>query len=470
MKILLISPLTTLEERYGGVGIANKVGHLPPIGLLQIAAVLEEGKHEVRVLDLSVLDSPLHDIKNSVANFSPQIVCFTILSLNASKAFAMSRMIDELANPLIVFGGPHALALSEKIIQEQKHIDVLVIGEGEYAMLEIADAVQNKKSFHDIKGICFRDSNGNIIKTAARSAIKNLDQLPFPAYHLLDINKYVPLPHHYKRLPAINVITSRGCPWGQCTFCFESLQHCRFRRMSPQKAVGLIKMLMSIYGIREISFWDDLFTLPHKWVYEFCGLIKKENLDIKWSCYAKVDSVDLPILKSMAFAGCWNIFYGLESGNQDLLDKIKKGTTLEQAENAIRWSKQAGIETRGAFMFALPGETPAKAEKTIKFAKKLNLDYLQFSYTTPYYGTELYKQCSKEGRLDLDFNKYSTFEPVYLPEGYSSKEELTNVFKRAYRKAYLRPRYIIKKISTIRTLSDLSKLYHGFKIIIEFIK
>jgi len=469
MNILLISPPTTIEERYSA-RITKKAGYLPPIGLLQIAAVLEEKNHGVKVLDLAVSDNPLEEFKGLLRGFAPEIVCFSISSLNASKAFMLARIADEAKNPLIVFGGPHCMVFQQKILQEHGCIDVVVVGDGEYAMLEITEAARNKKSLRSIKGIYFRDNKGNIVKTPKRMLIKALDELPFPAYHLLDLNKYLPLPHHYKRLPAINVVTSRGCPWGKCTFCFESIHSGHFRRMSPKRAVDLVKMLTDAYGIKEISFWDDIFTMPQAWVHEFCELVKREKIDITWSCYAKVDTVNLELLKVMASAGCWNIFYGLESGNQDLLDRIKKGTTLEQARNAIKWSKQAGIETRGAFMLALPGENSEKANKTIDFARGLDLDYVQFSYTTPYFGTMLHKQCSNEGMLEHDFSKYSTFEPVYLPNGYESRKELEKIFKKAYKMTYLRPKYLYKKFIDIRSFDDVKRLYQGLKILFYFIK
>ena len=171
------------------------------------------------------------------------------------------------------------------------------MGEGEYTIMEIAEFVKNKRSFKNIKGIYFRDDKGNIVKTSPAETIKDLDKLPFPAYHLVDLKKYVPLPHHYKRLPAINVVTARGCSWGQCTFCCESIRLGHYRRMSPKRVIDLLKILSNTYGIKEISFWDDLFTIPPKWVNEFCDKIIKRKLDIKWDCQSRVNAtaIDLEI-------------------------------------------------------------------------------------------------------------------------------------------------------------------------------
>jgi radical SAM superfamily enzyme YgiQ (UPF0313 family) len=466
MNFLLIAPPLNIAERYG-IKIKFKKGYLPPISLLQIGAVIEQAGHNVKILDLNVTNISRKNFKVLIEEFSPDIVGFTTLTVTSARAFEIAKFLDTLTDALIVFGGPHVAVFPEKTMEEQKHIDCVVTGEGEYVLLEIAEAIKNKKSLKKIKGICFREKN-KIIRTLGREFIKNLDELPFPAYHLVDLNNYSPLPNQYRRLPAINMITGRGCPWGKCTYCFEAAQLGYFRRMSPERAIELIKKLVNEYGIKEISFWDDIFVAGGKWMDTFCELIEKEKIDLTWSCYARVDMVKKETLKKMKKAGCWNIFYGIESGNQDLLDKIKKGITIKQAIDAVRWTGEAGIETRGALMFALPGETPEKAEKTINFAIKLDLDYVQFAFTTPFYGTELFEQCLAEGRLDTDFKKWSSFEPVYIPQGYKNKAELQKVLKRAYRKFYFRPEYFFKKINSIHSLGDIMRLAYGFKLLLGF--
>ena len=160
--------------------------------------------------------------------------------------------------------------------------------------------------------------------------------------------------------------------------------------MSPQRVVEQISYVMENYGIREISFWDDMMTANKKWLYEFCDLLIKNKIDITWTCYSRVDCIDEEILRRMKKAGCWNIFFGYESGCQELLNNINKGTTLKQIENANMLCKKVGIEIRASFMIALPGETPEMARKTIDFAKKLNPDYAQFCITTPLSGNQTF--------------------------------------------------------------------------------
>lgn len=467
MKILLITPPANLSERYS-IKLKESRGHLPPLGILQIAAVLEKAGHAVKVLDLPVLNLSPAGIKKIIKRFTPRIIGFSTLTFNASRTFKIAREIDKISKALIVFGGPHVTVFPKETLEKETFIDLIIMGEGEETILGLLHAIETKSSFKKVKGICFRNNNGQVIMNPPRLPIKNLDSLPFPAYHLVDLKKYIPLPNQYKRLPAINIVTGRGCPWGKCTYCFESARLGFFRRISPRRTIKLIKILVKNYRVKEISFWDDMFIVGEKWINEFCDLLKKESIDISWSCYSRVDMVNPVILKKMNAVGCWNIFYGIESGNQKLLDKIKKGITLEQCRKAIRWTKEAGIESRGAMMIALPGETPKLAEKTIKFAIELDLDYAQFTYTTPYCGTKLFHQCLAEGRLDTNFDKYNAFEPVYVPQGYKDAKQVKAVFKKAYTQFYFRPAYFLKRIKKIRSKDDIRRLLYGLKIFLGF--
>lgn len=467
MKIILIAPPANLSDRYS-IKLKDSRGYLPSLGILQIAAVLEEAGHTVKILDLPVLNYSLTEIKRTVKKFTPDIIGFSALTFNASRTLKIAGEIDKISKAPILFGGPHATVFPKATLENKTFIDFVVMGEGEETTLELLQTIEKKSNFKKVKGICFRDKNGRVIINPTRPPIKNLDRLPFPSYHLVDLKKYIPLPNQYKRLPAINIVTGRGCPWGKCTYCFESARLGYFRRISPSRTIELIKTLIKNYGIKEISFWDDMFIVGEKWINEFCDLINKKNIDITWSCYSRVDMVNPAILKKMSSAGCWNVFYGIESGNQELLDKIQKGTTLEQCRKAIKWTKEAGIESRGALMIALPGETPKKAENTIKFAIELDLDYAQFTYTTPYYGTKLFDQCLTEGRLDTNFNRYSAFEPVFVPSGYKDANQVKATLKRAYAKFYLRPAYFLKKVKGIRSMDDVKRLFYGFRIFLGF--
>jgi radical SAM superfamily enzyme YgiQ (UPF0313 family) len=180
--------------------------------------------------------------------------------------------------------------------------------------------------------------------------------------------------------------------------------------------------------------------------------------------------VDEPMLKKMKSAGCWNIFFGFESGDQTLLNNINKGITLEQIEKANKLCKKIGIEVRASFMLALPGETPALAQKTINFAKRLNPDYAQFCITTPYPGTKLYDTVNEHGTMIQDYSKFNIWEPVFLPKGYKNFEEIQKMEKKAMKEFYLRPRYILSKIKHINSMEDIFRYMKGFRFLIGFLK
>ena len=235
---------------------------------------------------------------------------------------------------------------------------------------------------------------------------------------------------------------------------------------SPSRVVKEIKYFTKKYGIKEVRFWDDNFIHSKKWVFEFCDLLEKENLGIIWGCHARVNKVTPNILKRIKKAGCWQVFYGIESGNQDLLNKINKGITLKQARKAVKWAKEAGLEVRNAFILGLPGETPAKTDKTIKFAKELNADITQFSLATPYPGTRMYEEVKNSKRLDKDLRKYSEYKVVYLPKGYKSKKQLEQKFRKAYREIYLTPSFFLRNLKKIKNTDDIKRYFHGFLMLL----
>jgi radical SAM superfamily enzyme YgiQ (UPF0313 family) len=223
---------------------------------------------------------------------------------------------------------------------------------------------------------------------------------------------------------------------------------------------------MEKYGTKEISFWDDTITVNKKWIRDVCRRMIDEKLDITWTCLSRVDTIDREMVNLMKRAGCWNIFFGFEAGNQELLDNIKKGIKVEQSKKVMKWMKEEGIEGRASFMLALPGETPEMAEETIKFAIELDPDYAQFSVTTPYPGTSLYDNVEQYGSLSKDYSKYSLWSPVFVPYGYKDSDEVAKMEKRAIRKFYFRPKFIYSKFSRIRSFEDMKRYYKGFKMAI----
>ncbi len=472
--IVLAFPPISVNERYAR-DVGNIGGHLPPLGILSVAAFLEQNGFSVKVMDGPVSGMSSRDMADAIARESPMVVGISSITATYHRAYELAKNIKDLQDIPIMIGGPHASIMPQEILKDSV-FDIAVAHEGELTALELMQGFRKKpgmlrdmKSLKKIDGIFFRYGK-KVFRTKPKRLIENLDILPFPARHLVDLKSYKPLPNQYKRLPITNMVAIRGCPFS-CTYCSNSsVFGKRIRAFSPQRVVDEMRHLRESYGIREVSFWDDNLTIDRKWMNAVCDLIIAEGLDMTWCCYGRVNTVDPETLRKMSKAGCWNIFYGLESGNQELLDIIKKGITLQQVRDAIKWTKSAGIETRGSFMIAMPGETPAMARKTIDFAIELDLDYAQFCITTPFPGTELYGQAKKYGRLSMEYDKYNIWDPVFVPYGYKDAEEIKAMEREAMRRFYLRPRYILKRIAKIRSFGDIKRNFEGAKLVSGFTK
>lgn len=480
MDLVLIYPPVTVEERYAR-GVGKSIGgNLPPLGIASLAAFVREKGYLVDVVDSFSLDFQNEDIVRKVEMLKPKVVGFSALTMNYHRALACAQQVrTAFPDILVVLGGHHATIMPREIVRDADCFDLIVISEGELTLLDIlqkykslgfqrARLLENFDLLSRISGIAYRGRQG-VVVNEKRELIEDLDSLPFPARDLLPMHKYIPLPNQYLRLPVVHMTAIRGCPFS-CSFCSNNAVFGRkIRAISPQRVVDEIEHVMNVYGAREISFWDDTMTANRKWIEEFCDEIIRRSIDVTWTGYSRVDTIDLPLLKKMKAAGCWNLFYGFEAGDQKLLNNISKGITLEQIRQANQWTKESGIEVRGSFMLALPGETPALAQKTIDFAKELNPDYAQFSLTTPYPGTKLWEEAEKYGTLYKDFRDYQMWSPVFVPCGYKSKDEILQIEKKAVREFYLRPAFIFNCIRKIRNLEDIKRYFKGLRVLMGFV-
>ncbi len=477
MDLLLIYPPLSPQERYAR-NVGNTGGHLPPLGLASIAAYLRENAFSMGLLDTLALEMDNVQVIEYIKNNQPAAVGLSSITPIAHRADLLAAEIKKVfPNILLIVGGHHATIASTEILNEGI-FDIVVIGEGEITALELMQAykksgynkeklLSDKNSLFSIKGISFLN-NKKIVTTASRELIQDLDALPLPARDLLSMEKYIPLPNQYKHLPIIHMVVIRGCPFS-CYFCSNnSVFGRKIRARSPKNVVDEIKHLMERYGAKDISFWDDMMTANKSWINEFCGLLINEKVGVTWTCYSRVDTVTKELLQKMHDAGCWNIFFGYESGNQDLLDNIGKGITLQQIENANRWCKEVGIEIRASFMLALPGETPEKAITTIEFAKRLNPEYAQFCITTPYPGTRLFTDAAKYGKLDKNYSNYNIWEPVFVPFGYKDESEIKQMEKRAIHAFYFRPACLFNHLRRIRSFEDLWRYLKGVRFLVGF--
>lgn len=447
MRILLVFPPYSMKERYHSNVGEDIGGHLPPLGLCYMAAVLEKEGHIVKIMDCPSNRQTQTDVINEITTFNPQIVGLAAVTILIDRAIEITKAIKQhFPKIIVVIGGPHPTKMPEDTL-EQTRCDIVIKGEAEYAF----------------RGITRKPNEFRKKRIVDGEIIKNLDELPFPARHLLNMEIYNSLPNNYKVSEnVIQMLTTRGCPY-TCTFCASA--NGKFRQRSVQNVIAELKELRSQYNVKEVAFWDDIFTLNKRWIIDFCNALHQENLNIAWSCETRLDLIDKEIVKAMKNAGCWNIFFGIESGNQELLDNIKKRTTLDMIRKGVKMVKNAGIEVRGSFILGLPGETPEMGQKTIDFAIELDPDYAQFSIATPFPGTELWDTADQWGTINKNFKEFHIFSPVFVTKGYRNAEDLQNIQRLAFRKFYLRPKYIAKRLLKIRNIRDIRRNAKGLRMV-----
>lgn len=428
----------------------------PPLGLGYLASALEKKGHEVRVIDSLAMGYYLADVKREVQKFDPELVGITATTPAIYDAYGIARAVKEV-NPdcRTVLGGPHATFMARETLKECPHLDVVVKGEGEQTIAELSSG----KELRAIKGIAFRE-NGKARENEKRGFVKNLDEIPFPAYHLLPMKKY-----EMRGIKFAAMITSRGCPF-QCVFCSSSkLCGKIWRGRSPENILGEIKLLGEKYGVKEIEFLDDTFTLNKERTKALCALIRKEKVDISWSCSSRVDTVNEELARELKEAGCHSIYLGVESGSQRSLNFLKKGINLNQAKKAVTVLKKLKLNTVSTFIIGIPGETVEAIEKTIKFAKKLTPTLAQFTILTPYPGTEIYEFARRNGLLlTRDWSKYTTLDPVMKLPRFTARK-LKGLLRKAYISFYCRPSQILNifklgGFSLLKVLGRKVKAYY----------
>jgi anaerobic magnesium-protoporphyrin IX monomethyl ester cyclase len=376
MKVLLLNPPAL--SMYSTFGLS-----LPPMGLLYIAASLEQAGHQVTVLDLTVEGVQLSDQELAAAD----VVGISSDTTRIERAFALARRA-KAAGKLVVMGGPHPQFLADEILTAG-NVDCIVKGEGEAVLPVLLKAIQSGEPFDTVAGILFRKA-GHTIETASPEPL-DVEQLPLPARHLLDLKPYQSMVNGRLAAP---VITSRGCP-GACHFCSSSSFFGRgWRARSAESVLAEIDELYNRYGYRAIAFMDDNFTLDPRRVEQIADGVIQRGYDLKWWNLSRVDSiVKNPVMVAkMAAAGSNTVYLGIESDNAETLNSLGKRSSTAEVEQAIRILKANGIETYGSYIIGNLNEEPADVKRTVDLAIRLDTDIAQFSILTPYPGTVLYEQ------------------------------------------------------------------------------
>jgi radical SAM superfamily enzyme YgiQ (UPF0313 family) len=418
MRIILINPPIVAEF---GENIYL------PINLAYIAALLEENHHEIEIIDLQIECRSIKKLIERIKKFNPELIGITSVTPTFPYALKLAELFKKVKKDMkIVLGGIHVTAMPEDTLKNDC-VDFVVIGEGEKTIVELADAIEKNKNFKKIRGLGFKE-NGKIIINPPRPLIKNLDDLPLPAYHLINMKEY-----KYPR-GIVPFFTSRGCPFN-CIFCASHLVNGKkIRRRSIANVIEELKLLKK-YGVNYVSFFDDTFTIDRKYVIKLCEQMIKENLNFKWWCNTRVSTVDEELLTYMKKAGCRIVAYGFESGTQRILNYIKKGITLEQSKRAAEIAKKLDMEMDAFFIINFPTEKKEEIINTIRFARTMPFGWFRLSSATPYPGTELYNICRKNNYVSEEklFNwaNYNYLKGFYIYNPEITERDLKKLLKKS---------------------------------------
>jgi anaerobic magnesium-protoporphyrin IX monomethyl ester cyclase len=463
MKLLLINPPQTFYP-----GSDAPAGNLP-LGLMYIAAVQEKAGYDVEILDAFMTDISVRKIGDTteigmtyekiadeVKRRKPDIVGvsnpFTCQTHHAARVADIVKGIDH--GVLTVVGGPHVSAVPEEFLSEARNVDIAVMGEGEHTMLDIAKMHEGQTRTENIEGIVYRKGN-RLIRTPPRPFLENLDELPYPAYHLVDMERYLkPEKIEYRSFKerSISMITSRGCPFN-CVFCAVHLHMGKaFRAHSAEYVVNHIQHVVEKYRVKTIFFEDDNLTFDLKRFDSICDRILERNVKFKWETPngIRADYLTLELLKKMKRSGCQSVFFGVESGDQHVLDDIiSKSLDLEAVMNVAKMCKKIRLNTAAFYIIGFPGEKKEDMQKTVEFALKLKKEYdvgMLLHVATPSCGTRLYYECKKNGYIQENLTPRAFAEvrqtrgnPLIGTEDFSPAEvkEIVTTAMNRYRKISL---------------------------------
>ena len=440
MKILLINPFGSnwIEGLRDNTESAVR---LAPMGILFVASYLMKKGFEVDIHSCRSGERGAAELMSKVTSLRPDMIGFTATTSGFMDAYRRATEIrTALPDVKIVFGGVHVSALREKILERFPLIDFLVTGEGEMAMADLAGGADPGI----IQGVISRGAKG-IQSGGIRTELCELDELPFPAYSKLEgFPKFFEPPlFNYPRAPSATIISSRGCPY-QCSYCDRSVFRRSFRFNSAEYLYEQMVLLKKDFGVRHIFFYDDLFTFNRKRVEEFCGLIRKRPLHMTFNCAVRVGHADDALLRMLKDAGGWMVSIGMESGDQELLDRHKARVTLDQIRDTVRRIQGNGLRAKGLFMMGLPGETEQTVLRTADFIEELGLDDMNMTKFTPFPGSPAYQTIFEEGTFEENWELMNCLNFVFVPKGIESKEKMERLYNRSIKRFYTGKNWIRK--------------------------
>jgi radical SAM superfamily enzyme YgiQ (UPF0313 family) len=448
MRVLLLNP--PAEKKYAREGRCQRraIVAYPPLTLAYIASVLRK-ENDILLLDSLASNINYKKLEQKVLKFKPELIILNTSTPTINNDLITAKKLKKKTGAISCIFGIHATYLADELIKLPE-VDIIIKGEPEFTPLELT-----QKNFAQVPGIIYKN-NGNIIENPERQLI-DLDELPFPAWDMVNLNDYrMPVAHG----KYILIMTERGCPYS-CNFCVSFPRHGeKIRVRSIDSVLNEIKYVESL-GIKNIFFFAETFTLNKKFVIDLCNEIIETNINIKWACNSRVDTIDKEMLEVMKKAGCWLISFGLESSDQGILDNTKKNIRVEQSRLAIEITKRSGIATCGYFQFGLPGETEKSMQDTIKFSLELPLDLAEFSIVSPQPGSRLFDEL---GIMSSSAN-WSDFD--YAHNIVRKDLNLESRRREAHRKFYIRPRAFINMVRIFGVKSIINILKTGVILLIN---
>lgn len=448
-KILFVEPPPTIDWRPGSkVSKAgrrhpclNETGeHTYSYQNLSCAAVLRESGFRVEYLHCPTAGLDLPMTQRELERFSPSVVVIMVEHINANVAEAVTTCAKKLGAATI-WVGPFATALHEREIRRES-VDYILRKEWDYAVRDLLEAMAGDQPLSQVKGLTWIDESGQIVVNEDRPLIDDLDQLPIPAYDLLDLNKFYE--SVFVAFPAATIITSRGCP-NNCVFCSypQTIYSREFRAMSPPRVIREIECLVNDFGVKEIRVDDDTFNIDEQRVIEICKLIVQRHIKVLFSVQARAQLMTEESARWLKKAGCRMVLYGVESGSNEILKKMKKNTTKEEIRRGVGIAKRHGIDVLNSVMLGFFWDTKETVEQTMKFAFELNGEFTQMSTPTPLPGTEYYQLLERNDCfVSKEWEKHDSVHHASVKLPYLTDHDLNQYLANFYRRYYRRPRYL----------------------------
>ena len=437
MKVLFVHPHGS-NWMGSGKDITTIFNLMPPLGMMSIAAYLEEQGVETQIIDCYGLHLSPAELAAEIDRRAPDFVGFSCTTSSFLEGYGIAALVKELRpETLIVFGGAHACTVGAPLLDGFPAIDYLVIGEGEVTFHELVAA--GGRSPENIPGLAFR-RDGVATLSSPRELIKNLDSLPFPAYHRLPHfpRRYnLPL-FSYPKAPNTSIISSRGCPY-HCSYCDRSVFSRGFRFNSPEYIAEHLAFLNRDFGIRHVFFYDDLFTFDRSRVERLCVLLEQKRIPVTYNCIARLEHVDDELLRLLQRSGCWQVNFGIESGDPEVLKQHRKFYGLDEVQLKLKMVRDAGMRVKGLFMIGLPGETEPSIRRTIDYALSLPLDEINVTKFTPFPGAPVYRTIREQGEFNEEWPLMNCMNFVFVPHG-MTKEQLEGLYNEFISRFYRRSR------------------------------